>query len=365
MYKKKKINILMISSSSVLGGGTKQMFTLGENLGNNFSIFYAIPKNNNFLNFLDSENHIEISERKIALKDILNLNNFIKLKSIDIIHAHGKGASAIARILKIFNNIILIYTFHGIHLECHKRINRFIYVLYENLFGRLDNIKIFVSKSEKYYAKASNIFFGKNTLIINNGVPKMNKKLFTQNNKKNDKNQNSIQISVISLCRFVTQKNIIDIVNIADLNKNLKFLIIGSGPLWKYINNYINKRKIKNIHLLGEKNNVYKYLYKADIYLSTSLYEGFPISIIEAMSIGLPIVASDVTGNCDTIENGKSGFLYNLNDVNMASYYLNKLANDNILRRKIGDSAFKRQRNFFSKELMMNNYINLYGKFYN
>ena len=51
MITKKNINLLMISSSSSLGGGTKNMFELGEDLNNKFCVYYAIPKNDNFLNF--------------------------------------------------------------------------------------------------------------------------------------------------------------------------------------------------------------------------------------------------------------------------------------------------------------------------
>jgi len=78
------------------------------------------------------------------------------------------------------------------------------------------------------------------------------------------------------------------------------------------------------------------------------------------MSIGLPIVASNVTGNLDTIVNGKSGYLYNLNDIDMAINYLNKLAKDIKLRCKIGNHSFKRQRKFFSEELMIKKHIKIY-----
>ncbi len=78
------------------------MFSLGENLGEEFKVFYALPINYNFSEILNSENHILISERKITFKDIFNLKNFVKRNSIDIIHAHGKGAGVIARILLLF-----------------------------------------------------------------------------------------------------------------------------------------------------------------------------------------------------------------------------------------------------------------------
>ena len=57
--------------------------------------------------------------------------------------------------------------------------------------------------------------------------------------------------------------------------------------------------------MLGQKNDIFKYLYASKIYLSTSFYEGLSISILEAMSIGLPIIASRVVGNVDAIEHSK------------------------------------------------------------
>ena len=88
-----------------------------------------------------------------------------------------------------------------------------------------------------------------------------------------------------------------------------------------------------------------EFLYVSDIYLSTSLYEGMPLSILEAMSIGLPIVASNVVGNIDTVKDGKTGYLYDLNNIEMAIKCINKLANDESLRNGMG-YKFK-QQSFF------------------
>ena len=365
MLIKNKINILMISSSSSLGGGTKHMFTLGRNLNSEFNVFYGIPKNCNFENYLDPNIHIEISERKLNFIDILKLIIFIKSKSIDIIHAHGKGAGLISRILKIFTWSPLIYTFHGIHLKCHSSLMRIIYILYEFFLGGLDSIKILVSESEKEYAIKSSIYLGNKYKVIHNGVNNMLRKNYEENNNLRNKNLESKRIKVISVCRFVNQKNIKDTLKIAEKIKSVDFYIIGNGPLWKEIKDIISEKKIKNVSLLGEKENVFRYLYFSDIYLSTSLYEGLPISILEAMSIGLPILASNVIGNMDTIENGKSGFLYELENIDTAVSYLNRLSKSKSLREKLGDSALNRQRSIFSKKSMVNQYMKIYKKLIN
>jgi len=361
---RKKINILLISSSSALGGGTKHMFMLGENLKNEFGIFYAIPKNEYFLEFLNPKNSIDIHERKIKLTDIFNLIKFVKVNSIDIIHAHGKGAGGISRILKLFINRPLIYTFHGIHLECHNWSYRLAYIIYEYLLGWIDSKKILVSQSENNYAKKSKIFLGNKSLIINNGVRNMTIKNYSEKDFDNKSFLASNKTNVISVCRFVQQKNIYEIIRIAIELPNINFYIIGDGPLWHQLKNFIDIKILKNVILLGSKRNVFRYLYEADIYLSTSLYEGLPLSIIEAMSIGLPIVASNVAGNCDTIIHGKSGFYYDLSDINKAVGYLTKLSKNKLLKQKLGKAAFQRQREFFSRQKMLSKYKKLYNEIF-
>ena len=312
MNNKRKIRIIMISLSSKLGGGTKHMFDLGENLRNDFEIFYALPNSDNFSQYLNSNNHIYLSEREITFQDICKLSNFIKSKYIDLIHAHGKGAGLISRIVNIFLKRKLIYTFHGIHYELNSNFIKKIYILYENLMGKIDSCKILVSKSELVYAKSLSINLEKNSIVINNGVTNKSIRHLPET-IQNDFEKINPKFNVITVCRLVRQKNVIEILRIAKLLPELNFIILGKGELWKELNDFIFKEKIYNVFFRGAIQDVYKYLYKADVYLSTSLYEGLPISILEAMSIGLPVIASNVIGNSDTIINGESGYLYNLN----------------------------------------------------
>ena len=347
----------MISSSGTLGGGPNLMFLLGTKLKNNIDAYYAIPKSKNYEKILNSSNHIDIKERKISIKDLFRILYFVRRNSINIIHAHGKGAGLIARIIKLLVKIPIIYTYHGIHLKCHNKLSNFIYILYENIFSSLDDQKIFVSKSEKKYALKSGLKIGQKHLIINNGVSNKKRKNINKDYINSEKENH---LRIISICRFVSQKNINEILKIAFKLPFHKFIIIGDGPLWENINTEKKQLKLENVQLLGLKKNVFKYLKESDIYISTSLYEGLPISIIEAMSIGLPIVASNVIGNKDTILHNESGFLYDLGDIQMATYYINLLTNDLKLRKTISRASYLRQKKYFNIDNMIKKHFQLY-----
>lgn len=359
---KKRIKILMVSLTAKIGGGPNHIFLLGNILSQQFDIFYGLPISKHYSKYLDENNHITVAERKITIIDILKILRLLKNEKIDILHAHGKGASVLLRIISLFSNKPILYTFHGIHLNSDNLFKRFFYLTYENTFGFLDSYKIFVSKSEKMYAKENKIFLGKNNIVINNGVKNRKIKDFCKNQIFSKKGNyiSDHKVTVISVCRLVKQKNIFELIKIAKLVPHIEFKVIGDGPLLYHILKFLEKNKIKNINFLGYKSNLFDYLYSSSIFLSTSFYEGLPNTILEAMSVGLPILATDVAGNCDTFEHKKSGFLYPLGDINCAAKYLRKLANDSHLREKLGRASFQRQRDFFSLEKMKENYTKLY-----
>ena len=82
------------------------------------------------------------------------------------------------------------------------------------------------------------------------------------------------------------------------------------------------------------------------------------------MSVGLPILASKVIGNIDTIEDGKSGFLYDLGDIYQASNIIINIMNDQKLKEKLGKASKLRQRKIFSCSNMCSEHFNLYSKYF-
>ena len=92
-----------------------------------------------------------------------------------------------------------------------------------------------------------------------------------------------------------------------------------------------------------KKKDVFRYLEFADLFLSTSLYEGLPISLLN-VSIGLPIVATNVTGNKDVVTHNQTGLLYELNDVFSATKYIDLLIKEHSLNIKFTNNSQKIQR---------------------
>ena len=359
----KKINLLMISSTAKLGGGPIHMFNLGEKISTRFNVFYALPRSNDFLKKYQKGKYLEIKERKISIIDLLNLIIFTKKNSIQIIHSHGKGASYLGRLIALILCKPHVYTFHGIHLDCHNFFIKKIYLIYENLTGFVDKYKILVSNSEREYACKVGLYLDKKDIVINNGViNNENKKNIIKNiySLKKGLYLDTKKIHVINIARLVKQKNIFEFLEIGRILPHINFLILGDGPLFQEISDFIKANNIKNIFLKGAVRNVLDYLYCSDIYLSTSLYEGLPISLLEAMSVGLPIVASSVIGNIDTIEEGKSGFFYKKGNINEAAHLIQFLCENHQERSLIGQGSFQRQRKNFSEKKMINKFLNLY-----
>ena len=198
------------------------------------------------------------------------------------------------------------------------------------------------SQSEKEAIEEQGI---KNVTFINNGIKplEIEKKVNT-----------SDKITIISVGRLSIQKNpklFNDIALEFIDNPNIQFIWCGDGELKSELTS-------PNIKCTGwiERKTLKNYLANADIYLSTSLWEGLPLSVLEAMSIGLPVVLSDCVGNRDLVEN--KDFLYQDKQkaVQMINYYIK---NKKILKKESLKSKIIFDR-YFKLDRMSNSYYYLY-----
>ena len=121
---------------------------------------------------------------------------------------------------------------------------------------------------------------------------------------------------------------------------HLQYILCGKGPLESAYREFIIAHGLeKQIHLLGYRTDVLRLLYGVDLYLSPSLREGLPVSVMQAMAANVPVVASSVRGNRDLIAHEKNGLLYPLNNKKELIRAVNRLRFDQNLNQRLTKQA--------------------------
>ena len=133
-----------------------------------------------------------------------------------------------------------------------------------------------------------------------------------------------------------------------------KLIIIGDGPLKKNLKDLIKKKNLyRNIFLIGNKKNIFKYLKKASIFLLSSISEGMNLSLIEAIKFGLPIISSDCSLSHKTlIAPNRNGYLFAQNSDKSFLKYLITLIKDEKKREQFGKASLKISKKFKNEVIL-------------
>ena len=139
------------------------------------------------------------------------------------------------------------------------------------------------------------------------------------------------------------------------------FRLAGSGPERATIEGMVAASKLDTVFTLaGEVADISGFYRQLDIYLCTSQHEGLPLSMLEAMAHGLPVVAPDVGGLRDLVSHGTDGFLLDSRDPRAFAEVCLRLVRDTQLRQRMGLAARAKVAGRFSAALMTASYARLY-----
>ncbi|MDE1493765.1 glycosyltransferase family 4 protein [Xenorhabdus bovienii] len=296
------------------------------------------------------------------LKDILcayQLRKIINHIKPDIVTLHSSKAGIVGRLALIFSQIPVIFTAHGwAFAEGINERKRKTFIFIEWLFSYLVDKIITVSHQDKTLALKYKISSEDKQIVIHNGIPDFENNI---NNLSNSKTDNIIRI--ITVARFSEQKDHSTLLKSFSLlkNKNWNLTLVGKGPLLPSIKNLAEELKIADkVSFLGERHDVEELLKKSDIFILSSDWEGLPISIIEAMKQSLPVIASDVGGINELVQNNESGFLIKRKDYIHMKEKLEILIENESMRKEMGIQARKKYISDFTFNQMFTKTLNLY-----
>lgn len=307
-------------------------------LNTKFNSFYCSP-NGPIKDILKDKGINYLPIDKLTVK---NVKKIVDENNITIIHAHDFKASFIASCIASDNVKVISHIHCNYNLLKMKKLVAFIYSKVQKKFSKV------IVVSDEILEKAS---FGRKI------APKT-EVLYNVINKNEIMNKSTAfttdEYDLAFLGRLIDIKQPIFFIELVNDLKNsfpsIKACMVGNGDLYNNCENKINELKLnENIDLVGFKNNPFPYIKNSKVLILPSKYEGLPMSVIEAMVLGVPVVNSGVGGLSKVFENNQEYICHNKHE------YINeikKILNDNS-NKYINDCV-----ELISDYINMNNYIN-------
>ena len=295
--------------------------------------------------------------------NILKLVKYIKKREIDIIHTHMYFANSFGRIAAILAKTpIMISTAYSNYFEYKKRnilMERFLSGFTDRIIAASDSIKEFTVKQEGIKPDKFKVIHDCAS------TEKFSKKLDSTSIRKS--------LGIESGCPVVGCVARLDAVKghayliqaaakISKRNPKVKFLLVGDGPLRKELEDLTVNLGIKDkVIFAGTRRDIPEMLSAIDIFvLPSALREGCPLSILEAMAMSKPVVASRLGGIPEEVSDGESGILVNPKDPDSLADAIIKLFSDKDMAKSMGLAGRKIFEEKFSKEVMLKKIETLY-----
>lgn len=344
------IRVMHLTSRADLGGGPQHILTLLHALPSSCRQFVAAPMGEAFSKRFatHARGTCSIPSRRFSITAWLSLVTAIFRWRITLLHSHGRGAGLFSRLAGFVTRRPVIHTHHGLYLERHQGIKRWLFIRIERLLNRLTARIVFVSQSELDACRRAGAFDETKSIIIPNGVnvPPHPRPARTDR-----------LIKLIAITRLEPEKGNDRLIELAhhlrhhfpDFHLN----IIGQGPLAEPLAAKVRELGLQeHVTLPGGRNDVPTLLHNSDLYITCSHGEAHSLAMLEAMSHGLPIAASRVRGHTDTVVDGENGLLFDNDDPIAAARTLAAVIQDRATLERLGTCARSHVIEKYSVEVM-------------
>lgn len=314
-------------------------------------------------------------DRKISpvrnIKTVIDLYRLMKREQYDVVHVHTPVAGILGRLAaKLAGVKVIIYTAHGFYFHDNmSSLKKNLFVLVEKLGGRLSDY-IFTQSYEDYQTAIDKKIISKDKILaIGNGVDitRFSMENIDAAKVKNLKDTLGIadDETVVGIVgRVVKEKGYLEWVQAAckvlDKCSKVKFIAIGDtlesdrDGIKPELDQFIRQNEMENnVLFLGSRSDIPELLAIMDIFTLPSYREGMPRSIIEAMSMGKPVIATNIRGCREEVVEEQTGFLIPVGDADSLAEKIMDLIINPEKQTAFGINARKRAEAFFDEKMVI------------
>ena len=299
----------------------------------------------------------------LDFKLLLRLFNLVRREKIDVLHSHTGCSFYAALAGRVAGVKGIVHTDHGRLTPDRKGL-----ILEDRISSMMINAYVAVSSELAGYLQNKVKICKEKLLTFINGVDTEHFKPFPDNIIREIRKEFGIPADaevIGTVCRLDPVKNLIFLIqtlkDILRTRDQTILLIVGNGPMRMHMEDVINKLGLnKKIILLGKRADVERIMPILDIFILPSISEGTSMTILEAMSCSVPVIASMVGGNRFLIREGRNGYLFPLDSPQVLVEEVIDLLKNKNKRTSMGKEGRRIVVDEFSFQSMLDKYTEIY-----
>lgn len=297
-----------------------------------------------------------------AFRTSRRLAAWLDQERVDVVHCHGYKATVYCAMATLWHKAKLVKTEHGLPETVSGK--PFV-MLREQAYWLMGLLATHWSRATVCYV-TNNLMdhyqtwhYGLSRLVIHNGVSDISREFLDRPSQLNHQSCNLLIVGRLEIVKG--HRYAIEALASIGRERHVEIYCLGVGPCESDLRTLAEKMGVgERVHFVGYRRDVYEFIAHCDILLLPSLHEGLPYTLLEAMTIGIPVIASNVGGLAEALVNMHTALLTPPRDVAALADAILMLCDDTRLRRHLTENARTVRESAYSLAAMTDRYSTIY-----